>query len=217
MKESPRFSLALETATEICSVALFKDQILLAHTDCFLPRQHMILVPKLIERLLDTTRVRIQDISQIWVSQGPGSYTGLRCASSLAKGIALGLGGIPILYVPTLLGMVQQLRDITAFSFNYSVFCPVLASRRGEIFCTAYADESLLPLQPPDTKALSRNLFEEFIQETGKRLIVLGPHVEELKNHLPSDSSLFKIHPSAKSFAHLGVPASETEKLWTWK
>jgi tRNA threonylcarbamoyladenosine biosynthesis protein TsaB len=93
--------LHLETSTKICSVALSKDGILLAHkdqtADGFIHAEALTLM---IEALLQHSNLTLQDLQAISYSSGPGSYTGLRIGLSTAKGLCFALA-IPLLALPT--------------------------------------------------------------------------------------------------------------------
>lgn len=93
--------LAMDTATEIASLALYDGRRVLAERSWPAGRRHTIeLTPNVID-LLAQVRVSRRDIQALAVAQGPGSFTGLRIGMSMAKGLATALG-IPIVAVPTL-------------------------------------------------------------------------------------------------------------------
>ncbi|HLN95518.1 MAG TPA: tRNA (adenosine(37)-N6)-threonylcarbamoyltransferase complex dimerization subunit type 1 TsaB [Flavobacterium sp.] len=94
--------LNLETATKNCSVALARDGVLLAVREvadagyAHAERLHVF-----IEECLAEASVAFKDLDAIAVSEGPGSYTGLRIGVSAAKGLCYALGK-PLIAVPTL-------------------------------------------------------------------------------------------------------------------
>ena len=81
--------------------------------------------------LLTASDAHIGDIEAIAVATGPGSFTGLRVGLSTAKGLCHGLG-IPIIGVPSLKALAGQL------SHTEIPLCPVIASRKGEIFAALF-------------------------------------------------------------------------------
>jgi tRNA threonylcarbamoyladenosine biosynthesis protein TsaB len=94
--------LNIETATKNCSVALAKDGQTIAIRE--IATQNFSHAEKLhvfIEELLEETNLKLQDLSAIAASQGPGSYTGLRIGVSAAKGLCYALS-IPLIAVDTL-------------------------------------------------------------------------------------------------------------------
>ncbi len=93
--------LALETAYDVCSVALFDGAASVAHAERKTPRQHNIFLAELVGECLAGAGHSFKDLDALAVSTGPGSYTGLRIGNSYAKGLALG-AQLPIIPVPTL-------------------------------------------------------------------------------------------------------------------
>ena len=94
-------SLALDASTYIGTVAVFDDDRLLANGDAAMRgRDAERLMPLVIETL-GRANTTIADVGQVICGSGPGSFTSLRIAASIAKGIAFGRG-IPLLPVPSL-------------------------------------------------------------------------------------------------------------------
>lgn len=100
MTDNPYFIL-LETATDSCSAALScGDKIIFQKYICT-PKSHAVKLAPFVEELLQENGLTIKDIAAVGVSEGPGSYTGLRVGTSLAKGICFG-ADIPLIAVGTL-------------------------------------------------------------------------------------------------------------------
>lgn len=123
--------LALEAASEICSVTLHTPNSVKtlevdearSHSKHFLP---------LVQTLLDESGIALDEITFIACGNGPGSFTGLRICFSMAQGLAFGLR-IPLLTVSSLESM--------AHSFKRSGFC---RQRRGLSLLDARMDEVYL-------------------------------------------------------------------------
>ncbi|WP_448507219.1 tRNA (adenosine(37)-N6)-threonylcarbamoyltransferase complex dimerization subunit type 1 TsaB [Immundisolibacter sp.] len=97
--------LALETATDCCSVALLTDAgVLEDHR--LAPRQHAALILPMIEGLLAQAGLTRQALDVIAFGRGPGAFTGLRIAAGVAQGLALGLDR-PVVPVSTLAALAQ--------------------------------------------------------------------------------------------------------------
>ena len=92
--------LAIETATESCSVALLCGEALIDRTE-LAPRRHAELVLPMAEELLAEAGITRRQIDGIAMGQGPGAFTGVRLAVALAQGIALALDR-PVVPVSTL-------------------------------------------------------------------------------------------------------------------
>ncbi|ODN42315.1 tRNA (adenosine(37)-N6)-threonylcarbamoyltransferase complex dimerization subunit type 1 TsaB [Piscirickettsia litoralis] len=97
--------LALETATEACSIALqVGDEVIVDHR--IAPRQHTELLLPMIKELLSKASLQAQDLDGIAFGRGPGAFTGVRIACGIAQGLALG-AGVPLLSVSTLQTLAQ--------------------------------------------------------------------------------------------------------------
>ena len=120
--------LALETSTELCSIALWLDGAIAAREAVAGQRHSELLLP-MIDALLAEHRLRIGDLEGIGFGAGPGSFTGLRIACGVAQGIALG-AGLPVAPVATLLALAES------SGAGRAVCC--IDARMGEIYHAAY-------------------------------------------------------------------------------
>jgi len=97
---------ALETSTEWCSVALWRDGRVVG-AERHAPNRHSELALPMIESLLAKEQCRMEDLDAVAFGAGPGSFTGLRIACGLAQGIAFGRS-LPVLGVPTLEALAEE-------------------------------------------------------------------------------------------------------------
>lgn len=104
--------LALETSTPVCSVALY-DGTQFRERRAQGPGIHAEKAFVFIEELLAESRLSMLQLSALLVSSGPGSYTGLRIASSAAKGLLFGIL-VPLMAVETLPGIARAALGGTA-------------------------------------------------------------------------------------------------------
>src|SRR5437588_8215433 len=93
--------LAIDTATRVLSLALHDGQQIRAEMTWTTQNQHTVELMPAIRELLEKVNVARSDLSVLAVSQGPGSFNGLRIGFSVAKGLALALS-LPLVAVPTL-------------------------------------------------------------------------------------------------------------------
>ncbi len=96
--------LAIETATDVCSVAYCVDGITRAKKEESVPRKHAELLPLFFQDVQKNGNFKLTDLDGIAVSIGPGSFTGLRIGLSYSKGLAFS-HGLPLIPVPTLLAL----------------------------------------------------------------------------------------------------------------
>ncbi len=127
--------LSLDTATRQSGIALYDGQQLVAELNWHsVDAQTTELLPRL-EQVLAWAKVRPADLSAIAVSLGPGSFTGVRVALSLAKGMALA-HGLPLLGVPTL--------DAAAYPYlgDSLPVCAVVQAGRGRVLWSIYQPDA---------------------------------------------------------------------------
>ena len=99
--------LLIESSNEICSVALSQEKSIIQEKYINKPNSHSVYLAPFVNEVLNNATMSINELDGVVISDGPGSYTGLRIGSSLAKGICLG-AGIPLMVVSTLKGMAKK-------------------------------------------------------------------------------------------------------------
>jgi len=97
--------LAIDTATEACSVALWNDGKIGAHFE-LCPREHTQRILPLVQQQLSEGGVTLAELDALAFGRGPGSFTGVRIGIGIAQGLALG-AGLPMIGVSTLMTMAQ--------------------------------------------------------------------------------------------------------------
>lgn len=120
--------LNIETATKVCSIALGKDGELIDYIDILEDGySHSEKLNLSITDLLNRNKLSINNLDAIAVSEGPGSYTGLRIGTASAKGFCYGKN-IPLIAVNTL----EALGNMA--SIEEGVKIPLIDARRMEVF-----------------------------------------------------------------------------------
>ncbi len=140
--------LAVETATPACSAALWVDGNILEKYE-LAPREHTKLILPMIDSLMAEAGLSVQQLDGLAFGRGPGSFTGVRIATGVIHGIALG-ADLPVAPVSTLASIAQDY-------FNRQDADCVLAAmdaRMGEIFFGAYQK---------DKNGLARLLQQEHV------------------------------------------------------
>lgn len=127
--------LHIETATDICSVALAEDGICKSKKYAKEQRSHAEVITVLIQETLDELNLQTNALDAIAVSSGPGSYTGLRVGVSTAKGLCFGLG-IPLIAIDTL----EILAQAELCSDPKVTIVPMIDARRMEVYTAAYSN-----------------------------------------------------------------------------
>lgn len=136
--------LALETATPVCSVALLRDDGLVAHASLHRPRVHAEHLVPMIADVLRGAGVDRSEVTGVAVSSGPGSYTGLRIGVSTAKGFASATGA-RLVSVPSLRALAERIRPAAARNDRIAA---AFDARRDEAYAALYRVSGAASLVP---------------------------------------------------------------------
>lgn len=123
--------LAIESASLTASCAVSEDFSLLGEFTLNHKKTHSEKLMPLIEELLDELNIKITDIDVIAVSEGPGSYTGLRIGAAIAKSISFA-ANIPIAGVPTMMSLAGNVYD------SERLVVPIMDAKAGRIYTGIY-------------------------------------------------------------------------------
>jgi len=203
------FLLSIETSTKVCSVALHEDGNLIAFTQYLLEKSHSSILTSLIDEIIKHSGLKPNDIKAVAVSEGPGSYTGLRIGTSTAKGLCFGLD-IPLINVSTLLSMAYAIND---FNPNKAYLCPMLDARRMEVYCLI-ADSGLNIIRDVKPEIIDGNSFEDILKE--HKVLFFGNGAAKCENilrHWPNAQFYYEIHPNAKDIGKLAWPRYQQEEF----
>ncbi|EGQ5284806.1 tRNA (adenosine(37)-N6)-threonylcarbamoyltransferase complex dimerization subunit type 1 TsaB [Enterobacter hormaechei] len=124
--------LAIDTATEACSVALWNDGTIFAHfEEC--PREHTQRILPLVKTILTEGNTALTDLDALAYGRGPGSFTGVRIGIGIAQGLALG-ADLPMIGVSTLATMAQGAWRMTGATRVLAA----IDARMGEVYWAEY-------------------------------------------------------------------------------
>ncbi len=175
--------LHIETATDVCSVALTQGTEVLGVKESTDGNSHSKNLLPFIDSVLKETNHVQQDLQGVVVSIGPGSYTGLRIGVSTAKGMAYSLG-IPVITVSTLESIAQGAKQQTG-SGNCDIV-PMIDARRMEVFAARY-DNDMNLMDEVTAVIVDENAFSELLRE--KEVLFCGngmPKCKELLSQFPN-------------------------------
>lgn len=140
--------LAIDTATEACSVALNDNGATFAHFE-LCPREHTQRILPLVNDVLMEGGVTLADLDALAFGRGPGSFTGVRIGIGIAQGLALG-AELPMIGVSTLATMAQG-------AWRQTGATRVLAAidaRMGEVYWAEYQRDENGVWQGEETEAV---------------------------------------------------------------
>ena len=142
--------LALDTATEACSAALYIDGEITAQYQ-LAPREHSRLILKMIDGLLAEAGLSVAKLDAIAFGRGPGSFMGLRIAAGVVQGIAFA-HDIPVIPVSTLKAIAQRAFVQTGCKHVLTA----IDARMDEVYWAAYRcdDSSKLHWQTSDDECV---------------------------------------------------------------
>lgn len=127
--------LAIDTATEACSAALYIDGNV-THTFEVSPQQHSQKLLPMVEGLLTQAELNVNQLDYLCFGRGPGSFTGVRIATGMIQGMALG-ADLPVVGVSTLQAMAQE---VIASGHGAQVAVAIDA-RMGEVYFALFANQ----------------------------------------------------------------------------
>lgn len=194
--------LCIETSTSVCSAALCVDGVAVEQLISMEGGNHAQLLPRYIDQLL---RGKQQLLKAVAVSEGPGSYTGLRIGASMAKGLSYGRQ-IPLIPIPTLQVLaVSAIESITSpLSPSQPLLCPMLDARRMEVYTALY--DSRLTLQ----RAVEARVVEnrQWLEETNRPVYFFGDGAAKCQTIL-EDEQIHFIPDIVPQAAYMGRLAEQ--------
>jgi tRNA threonylcarbamoyladenosine biosynthesis protein TsaB len=189
------YILNLETATKNCSVSISQNgQTILCKEMADAGYSHAEKLHVFIEDCIKESNISFIDLSAIAVSQGPGSYTGLRIGVSAAKGLCFALD-LPLIAVDTLQVLASKL------SISVGVIIPMIDARRMEVY-SAIFNAKYEKVREVQAEILIENSFEQISES----IHFVGDCAEKAKTVLTKSNFIFHeeiIYPSANEMSEL--------------
>ena len=138
--------LTIETSTNVCSVAVAEDNHVIFHQEDMEGPSHAVQCGVFVQDALSFAESHAIPLDAVAVSEGPGSYTGLRIGTSMAKGVAYGRN-VPLISIPPL-----ELMSVPVLLYHEeipedSLLVPMIDARRMEVYAAVY-DRSLKRISP---------------------------------------------------------------------
>jgi tRNA threonylcarbamoyladenosine biosynthesis protein TsaB len=189
------FILNIETATKNCSVAIAKNgETIICKEIAEEGYSHAEKLHVFIEEVIAEIGISFHDLVAVAVSQGPGSYTGLRIGVSAAKGLCFALN-IPLIAVDTLQTLASQAK------VSEGKIIPMLDARRMEVYSAIFTTD-LQTERPILAEVIDENSFKDF-KET---LYFVGDCAEKCKPVLTKENFVFLEnikYPSASAMSKI--------------
>jgi tRNA threonylcarbamoyladenosine biosynthesis protein TsaB len=205
--------LSLETSSPICSVALHDVATarLLGCSELRLDKSHSTHLTVLVQQLLENTGHALTDLAAVAVSDGPGSYTGLRIGAAAAKGLCFALD-VPLLAVGTLPALAHQVATRQPRPEAY-LYAPMLDARRQEVYAALYRADGSSLLAPTNLVLTPDTLAEHF---THQPVLCFGSGATKFQPLVadnPHALFLPEVQPSAISTGELALGAYHRQEF----
>ena len=191
--------LGIDTSTKICTCSIFDSENgVIAETSLSVKKNHSNIVMPIIDNLFKISDLTINDIDKIAVAIGPGSFTGVRIALGIAKGLAMALNK-PLI-------AVNELDILEAIaSGNENEIIPLIDARKERVYYkyqNKYVDDYLI------------NLTSNF--DKNKKYIFVGDGAINYKNILKDNLgenaiilSMYNSFPRASILCELALNKEE--------
>ena len=210
--------LALETASDACSAALFSDNEIYQEYQVA-PRAHTRLLLPMLEKVLAEGQTSLQQIDAIAFSRGPGAFTGLRIAAGVTQGIAFSADK-PVIAISTLAALAQQalINQLDTEETQTTVLAG-LDARMQEVYWGEYQRQF-----DGELKLIGNELVikpEAISLSQPQKAIAIGSAWQVYGKQLQQRLSTIKLdiidnaYPQAQHIAQLAVNAFNHKKLLT--
>lgn len=196
--------LCLETATPVCSVALNDGNRCLALRECVGQNAHSEKITIFIKEVLDEVGIGYDQLDAVAVSQGPGSYTGLRIGVSTAKGVCYAADR-KMMAIDTLHAMACGMKERLGNQLQANdLLIPMIDARRMEVYASIF-DADLNKLEDTAALVIDENSFSE-LAAAGRKIWLFGDGAPKLKAvfvNRPEIQIVDGFNPSAAFMASL--------------
>ncbi len=183
--------LNIETSTEVCSVALSENGVILFSKESSEGMNHAEMLTVFIQNLFAENQLSLKSIDAVAVSKGPGSYTGLRIGVSVAKGLCYALD-IPLISINSLdiLGKyaAQNPDKFSTSETDKMLFCPMIDARRMEVF-TALYNEKAEQVKPVTAEIIDEKFLEDLLSV--HKIMFFGNGAQKCKHKLTHPNAIF--------------------------
>lgn len=189
------YILNIETATKNCSVSIAENgKTIICNQIAEEGYSHAERLHVFIEESIAAAGITFKDLVAVAVSQGPGSYTGLRIGVSAAKGLCYALE-IPLIAVDTLQALAAQA------TIENGLIVPMLDARRMEVYSAIFSNKLEVK-----RAILAEVITEDSFQEYDETLYFVGDCADKCKEVLTQSNFVFLEeikYPSANEMSAL--------------
>lgn len=196
--------LSIDSSSKVATAAIVNEDGLIAEYTLNNKAEHSILIMEMIDNLLKSSNLTIDDIDGFAVSKGPGSFTGLRIGMATIKGLSFG-SNKPYISISTLDALAYSLLNFDG------IICPIMDALRDSVYTGLYKNNNGVLETLLEPSALDLEELITLLKDKNEKVIFTGDglikHKEYLKNNLekayfpPNHLSVIR----ASSLAELGL------------
>lgn len=169
--------LLIDTTTEMCSASVSENGLVLMEACEATGYSHGQLLTDFIATVLKRSNKTLDLLDAVAISDGPGSYTGLRIGASVAKGICYALAK-PLIAVPTLEAMADFM--VKKNQQQKGWYVPLIDARRMDAFYAIY-DEKMIVVETSDFTTLDESFFNKLKIPCGGQVFLGGNGAKKIK------------------------------------
>ena len=198
--------LNIETSTDVCSVALTSEGQVLDHRENYEGQTHATLLSQYVKDMLDYAHSREMKLDAVAVSQGPGSYTGLRIGVSTAKGICYA-ADLPLMAIDTLEAMAHGMKEKLGSQIEpHDLLIPMIDARRMEVYASVF-DANLQRINDTAAMVIDEHTFDELGKD--HRLWLFGDGAPKLSKLFENQQNINIIDGFKPSAAYMRTLAEQ--------
>lgn len=203
--------LNIETSTNVCSVAVSEDSSIIFNKEDHSGPNHAERLGTYVDEALSFIDNHAIPLDAVAVSCGPGSYTGLRIGTSMAKGICYGRG-VKLIAVPTLELLCVPVLLQEKVKEDDALLCPMLDARRMEVYAQLF-DRSLHEVRAIQADIVDENSYGEYLSR--RKVYFFGNGAKKSVEVMKSSNVRFidGVEPLAKNMMPLAEKRMAQERF----
>lgn len=207
--------LSVDSSSSTATCALVKEDKILGEINLNDKKEHSVILMDLIDSLLSRCNLTLDDVDGFAISEGPGSFTGLRIGMATIKGLAFG-SNKPCLAISTLDTLAYNV-----INFN-GIICPIMDALRGNVYTNLYKNNNGKLEAMSEANCLSIEELVSILKEKNEPIIFLGDGLVKHKDYLLENlnnlsfAPLNSNYPKASSLGELALQlfnSGETQEL----
>lgn len=194
--------LAIDTATEVCSVAILEDKNVILERTLETVNTHSVTLMPLLQEVLSECNLTINDIDLFACDKGPGSFTGIRIGLSTIKAFC-DVTNKPCVGITSLEGFAYKLSDTPNRDF---IICSLLNANHGNAYCGIFNFNNGKLVLTHDYFSDSIDNILDFVNSLEKNIFFVGNCFFLLKDMIESNSKKYEFD------SHINISAVDIGK-----